>query len=113
MKIKVYKNSTDFDEVDLDDMYAPSSHTHEIEDIEYLADVLDNKAPYNHATGATTYGVGTINNYGHCKVIWSLTAPSVYRDGEALAANMGYELDQKKIDKASFDLTGSILTITI
>src|SRR5690554_4217570 len=80
--------------------YAPSSHTHEIEDIEYLADVLDNKAPRNHATGATTYGVGSFQHYGHCKVIPNLITP-IFRVGEALAASQGYELDQKKIDKTS------------
>lgn len=42
----------------------------------------------NHASQYTDYGVGTANNYGHCKTINNLTTSS-YRNGEALSAYQG------------------------
>ncbi len=53
-----------------------------------------NKVPTNHASSATTYGVGTGSNYGHCKTINNLTTSS-YSDGNALSAYQGYVLNQK------------------
>lgn len=52
------------------------------------------KAPINHASQATGYGLGTSANYGHVKVIDNLTT-STARDGEALSAHQGYELDTR------------------
>lgn len=49
---------------------------------------LNAKAPTSHASSATTYGVGTSSNYGHCKTINNLTRSS-YVNGEALSANQG------------------------
>ncbi len=46
------------------------------------------KAPTNHASSATTYGLGTTANYGHVKTRNDLTAVS-YVDGEALSAYQG------------------------
>ena len=45
---------------------APNGHTHS----QYLTSHQDisGKAPNNHASSATTYGVGTSSNYGHVKL---------------------------------------------
>lgn len=55
---------------------------------------LNGKAPTNHASTGTGYGVGTTANYGHCKTINDLTKAS-YANGEALAAYQGKVLDDK------------------
>lgn len=52
------------------------------------------KAPNNHASSATTYGVGTGSNYGHCKVINNLTTASA-SDGLALNAYQGKVLNDR------------------
>ena len=52
------------------------------------------KAPTNHASTATTYGVGTSSNYGHCKVINNLTTSSA-SDGVALNAYQGKVLNDR------------------
>ena len=44
--------------------------------------------PVSHASSATTYGVGTTGNYGHCKLANNLTTSS-YADGVALSAYQG------------------------
>lgn len=49
---------------------------------------ISGKAPTNHSSTATTYGVGTASNYGHCKVINNVTTAS-YTDGNALSAYQG------------------------
>jgi hypothetical protein len=46
------------------------------------------KAPNSHASSATTYGVGTTANYGHCKTINGLTQSS-HVNGNALSAYQG------------------------
>jgi hypothetical protein len=51
-------------------------------------------APKNHASTADTYGLGTLTNYGHCKLTTSLDAPSGNQDGIALAGSAGYTLVQ-------------------
>ena len=53
-----------------------------------LKDDVDGKAPKSHASSATTYGVGTASNYGHCKVINNLTTSSA-SNGNALNAYQG------------------------
>ncbi len=55
----------------------------------YQGKVLnDNKAPNNHASSATTYGVGTTANYGHNKIIDDLTKTAL-TNGESLSAHQG------------------------
>lgn len=49
---------------------------------------ISGKAPNNHASTATTYGVGTTNNYGHVKTVNNLTTAS-HTDGLALSAYQG------------------------
>lgn len=49
-------------------------------------------APKNHASGDSTYGLGTTDNFGHCKLTSSLSAPSGDQDGIALAGAVGYQL---------------------
>lgn len=52
------------------------------------------KAPNNHATSQTTYGIGTTSQYGHCKVINNLTTGNA-TDGQALNAYQGKILNDK------------------
>lgn len=54
------------------------------------------KAPNSHASSATTYGVGTTANFGHCKTINNLTQAS-HVDGNALSAYQGKVLDSQNI----------------
>ena len=49
-------------------------------------------APKNHASTASTYGLGTSSNYGHVKLTTSTAAPSGDQSGLALAGSMGYTL---------------------
>ena len=46
--------------------------------------LLNDKAPTNHASGATTYGVGNASNYGHLKL--SDSTASVSSTGSGIAA---------------------------
>jgi hypothetical protein len=52
------------------------------------------KAPISHASSATTYGVGTTANYGHCKTINNLTQSS-HVNGNALSAYQGKLINDK------------------
>ena len=52
---------------------------------------LSGKAPTSHASTATTYGVGTTSNYGHCMTINNVTT-SAHANGKALSAYQGYLL---------------------
>ena len=65
------------------------------EDIESINTTLSGKAPNNHASTATTYGLGTTANYGHVKTINNLTT-STNNNGEALSAYQGYLLQSNK-----------------
>lgn len=85
--------------------YATASHEHPDK-----ADLVDGKVPLeqlpleqlpeidvipvNHASSATTYGVGSTAAYGHCKTIDSLTR-TTYVPGEALSAKQGNALNTK------------------
>lgn len=60
----------------------------------------NNKAPNNHASANTTYGIGTSSLYGHAKIKNNLTTSS-YVDGEALSAYQGYLLNQNKQNNIS------------
>ncbi|MBA4699895.1 MAG: phage tail protein [Ruminococcus sp.] len=55
---------------------------------------FNGKAPTNHASSGTGYGVGTTANYGHVKTRNDLNASS-YVQGEALSAYQGYLLNTK------------------
>lgn len=68
-----------------------------------LNDAIGGKAPTSHASSATTYGVGTTSNYGHCKLANNLTTSS-YADGVALSANQG---------KALKDLIDTLTPVTL
>ena len=64
-----------------------------------LKDAVDGKAPTNHLSSSSDYGVGSGTQYGHCKTINNLTTAS-YSAGDALAAYQGKVL-QDNIDKVS------------
>lgn len=59
-----------------------------------IEDLNSIKAPNNHASSSTTYGLGTQSNYGHNKLVNNLTTSS-YQDGLALAAYQGKLLNDK------------------
>lgn len=68
----------------------------------YLTDVTGNiqsqlggKAPTDHKSTGTTYGVGDGSNYGHVKVINNLTTATLVA-GEALSAVQGKALQDSK-----------------
>lgn len=67
---------------------------------------LNGKAPTAHASTATTFGVGSIDSYGHCKTINNLTTSS-YTAGQALSAYQGYLLNQNKISSVNSNLNVS------
>ena len=48
-----------------------------------IRQLLNDKAPTNHASGATTYGVGNASNYGHLKLSDSTTSTSSTSSGIA------------------------------
>lgn len=56
-------------------------------------------APKNHASTASTYGLGTSSNYGHVKLTTSTAAPSGDQSGLALAGSMGYTLKKYTDDQ--------------
>jgi len=58
------------------------------------------KAPTSHASTATTYGVGSTTNYGHCKTINNVTS-SAYVDGESLSAYRGKLLNDSLTNLSS------------
>lgn len=62
---------------------------------------LGGKAPTNHSSSATTYGVGTSSNYGHNKVINNLTTSS-HTNGYSLSAYQGKVLKDLIDDKSDF-----------
>lgn len=67
---------------------------------------IANKAPKSHASSGTTYGVGTTDNYGHCRVINNLTTASA-TNGYALQAYQGKVLNDKitKLQKMTVNST--------
>jgi hypothetical protein len=70
------------------------------------------KAPNSHASSATTYGVGTTANYGHCKTINGLTQSS-HVNGNALSAYQGKVLKDMvdvKLEMVEGSYTGSGVT---
>jgi hypothetical protein len=83
---------------------------------------LSVKAPKSHASTATTYGIGTTSNYGHCMTINNVTT-SAHANGKALSAYQGYLLanrlaNARKVWWTSFysDVTvaaGSTANVTI
>lgn len=50
--------------------------------------------PGSHASNSSTYGAGTIDEYGHVKLVDNLNREN-YRAGEALSSHQGYELNQR------------------
>lgn len=80
--------------------------------------LLNDKAPTNHASGATTYGVGNASNYGHLKLSDSVNSSNSTGNGCAATpkatktaydkAVKAYELADGKLDAnfVSNDYTG-------
>lgn len=56
-----------------------------------LNDAITGKAQTNHASAATTFGVGGASVYGHCRVLNQLNI-STHTDGFALSAYQGFIL---------------------
>lgn len=68
-----------------------------------LKTTVNGKAPTNHASSATTYGLGTTSLYGHVKTINNLTQAS-HQNGTALSAYQGKVLDGKMMKGVVKDL---------
>lgn len=69
------------------------------------------KAPNSHASSATTYGVGTTANYGHCKTIDGLTQSS-HVNGNALSAYQGKVLNDRLTEVERIAISEPSITIT-
>lgn len=84
------------------------------DDLNNVQTAINGKAPTNHASTTTNYGIGTSTNYGHTKIINSLTTTS-HSDGNALSAYQGYILNQKfsnYLPLAGGTLTGNIFAVS-
>ena len=68
-------------------------------------------APTNHAVNASTYGLGTTDNYGHVKTVNNLTT-SAHADGLALSAYQGKVLKDAVDGKADASHTHSYLPLS-
>lgn len=51
----------------------------------------ENAAPINHASANTTYGLGSINNYGHVALASTIGTPSIIEDGVAASPRAVYQ----------------------
>lgn len=60
--------------------------------------LLNDKAPTNHASGATTYGVGNASNYGHLKLSDSTTSTSSTSSGIAATPRAVKSAYDKAVD---------------
>lgn len=82
-----------------------------------IQEALNDKAPTNHASGATTYGVGNASNYGHLKLSDSVSSSNSTSNGCAATpkatktaydkAVEAYELANDKLD-ANFVSNGYV-----
>ena len=68
--------------------------------INQSGEFIPSKAPTNHASENSTYGLGTDTNYGHVRIIDDLIQSS-FVTGKALSAHQGYVLNQEKAPKLS------------
>ena len=81
--------------------YAREDHIHPID---------TSRAPNNHATTATTYGVGTSSNYGHVKLSDSTSSTSSTSDGIAAtpaAVKAAYDLANDAVPKIASSNPGT------
>lgn len=75
--------------------------------LDNLALDLSNVAPKNHASSATTYGVGSSSNYGHVKVADNLTTSSFSSSAPVvLSAKQGKVLNDNKLEKTHASYKG-------
>lgn len=72
---------------------------------------FNGKAPNNHASTGTGYGVGTTANYGHVKTRNDVNASS-YVAGEALSAYQGYVVNNKITNLCSSVVTKGRVNVT-
>ncbi|MBA4699236.1 MAG: phage tail protein [Ruminococcus sp.] len=72
---------------------------------------FNGKAPNNHASTGTGYGVGTTANYGHVKTRNDVNASS-YVAGEALSAYQGYVVNNKITSLCSSVVTKGRVNVT-
>lgn len=80
----------------------------------YATDALtaaNGKAPTSHASSATTYGIGTSNNYGHVKISDSTSSTSAASSGVAAspkAVKSAYDLANAAMPKSGGTFTGDV-----
>jgi len=84
-----------------------------------LKTVADTKAPVNHASNATTYGVASGANYGHSKLSDSISStssasggvsatPKAVKDAKEAAIAAAEQADTARVAKAGDTVTGAI-----
>lgn len=77
--------------------------------ISQLVSDIAGKPPVNHASNGTGYGEGTVENYGHVKVLNSLS--STYANGLAMSPYQGYLLNQKVVAITAGVITTGRVTV--
>lgn len=85
--------------------------------IDALDKVAASKAPINHASTATTYGIGTGSNYGHVKLSDSINSSNSATSGVAAtpqAVKIAHDaaIDAKENSIVALDINGKTITYT-
>ena len=99
-KVNVSDFSDELGELIIDGLTSPSTmHALSANQGRILNDKINGKAQTNHASSASSYGLGDTTTYGHVKTIDNLTNNkrnnTEYYAGEALSASQGKILDDK------------------
>ena len=99
-KVNVSDFSDELGELIIDGLTSPSTmHALSANQGRILNDKINGKAQTNHASSASSYGLGDTTTYGHVKTIDNLTNNkrnnTEYYAGEALSASQGKVLDDK------------------
>lgn len=88
-----------------------------IDAIDALDKVAASKAPINHASTATTYGIGTGSNYGHVKLSDSINSSNSAASGvaatpQAVKIANDAAIDAKENSIVALDINGRTITYT-
>lgn len=65
------------------------------QNIEAIGTALQAYAPESHAYSTTKYGAATSSDYGHVKLITSLTTAVAHPDGTAMRGDLAYSIGQR------------------
>ena len=85
----------------------PTAHNHSINDVTSLQSSLDGKAPTNHASPYNSYGVGNTSDYGHVRVLQTISTTS----NQPVASGTLWSEFNNKANKAWNNTTGTNFTL--